>query len=106
MFAKVCYEVLISYLTALFQTVDRAVDLGIDIAVMDEGLEVVVLDDVRRDEFDLKLYVLRFWKSGIQVHIADVTSTHLDSRCRDCAVEEHLEGFHCGDTSADITIIL
>ena len=60
-FSQVCDEILASYFTTLFETVYRAVNLCVHVAIVDEWFEVVVFDDIGWDELHVEFYILWFW---------------------------------------------
>ena len=51
------YEILICNFAALFEPVDGFVDLGIDMSVVDQWLQIAVFDNVWWDEFHSKFFI-------------------------------------------------
>ena len=72
-------------------------DLAVDpTVVVDEGEEVVFVDDFGRDDIDMEAHVLVVLQGGIQVHVADVEGHEARTGCRDDTVEEEFRGGEAG----------
>ena len=68
-FLQVCDEVFMGYLSGLFEVTPRLLDACIDIVVPDKRLQLVVGDDVGRDEVDGKPDVLCIVQGQAKIHI-------------------------------------
>ena len=56
-----CDEVIVGYLTTLFDTVPCSVDSGVYKTIDDKSIKAVVLSNARRDKLVLESYVFWVW---------------------------------------------
>ena len=96
--------------SCLDETVEAFVDLEIDVAVVDEGFEVVLVDDGLWDEFDRDTHVFGSCHEGVEVEVGDVKCGITCFCGGDGAIEVTFDGWHvdgwCAGGASVIVIVV
>ena len=66
---EVFYEIIMSYLTRLFESIPSSVDFGIDEPISDLTFQFVILDNVFRDLINFESHILCVFEETFQIHV-------------------------------------